>query len=330
MANAAFSPKNFRAFFVAENTNGTPVTLTSGNVCHELDIDSVVIPTFTPNQSLDVRNGIGRVFNINDFFQDNKSMVTEISLSGTLHNSTGHVGFLKNIMLNADDPLAIGYNHNGGSGKYATSTVTNATFTLVLAAPDATDGYNLVFAGCMCTNFQISADINSDGGKYTWSATVSTGLVPTLENTDTLSVTAYSGSPISLATASAIKFYSLTPVVNSFSLTIDSPAVYSGTSSSGYHSFSRGAETSVTADCLMKYDSVTRPLLDDFVGQVGGGHDAADAFIVTQGTAANFSIAVPSGVLTNAALSEGDIMMIEGSLKAAGLGSGNVLTIDVA
>jgi hypothetical protein len=35
-------------------------------------------------------------------------------------------------------------------------------------------------------------------------------------------------------------------------------------------------------------------------------------------------------VLTNAALSEGDIMMIEGSLKAAGLGSGNVLTIDVA
>ena len=37
----------------------------------------------------------------------------------------------------------------------------------------------------LCTNFSISADAGSDGGKYTYSATIQTGRVVDYNNTGT-------------------------------------------------------------------------------------------------------------------------------------------------
>lgn len=328
MANAVFSPKNFRAYIVNESTNGTTPTLITGNVCKALDVDSVGFPSLNVTQVMEKRSSSSKIFNTTEFFQDNKFRTVEVSLAGTLHKDSGHIDLLENAMYSSADPLAIGYDWTGASGKYGTSTVSNGTFSLILESPDQTDGYNIVLSGCMVTNFAITADMGTDGGAYKWSATISSGKVPALDNTATLSTTAFSGSPISLATATTKKVYSIDPIMSSFGLTIDSPAVYAGVVSTGHENFGHGAELSVTAEAVLKLDSLTRGLPNSFDTQ--SSHDAVDAFTITQSTASDFSISMPSAYLTDVSYNEGDIMMLNVGLKAVGIGSGNILTVDVA
>ena len=102
--------------------------------------------------------------------------------------------------------------------------------------------------------------------------------------------------------------------LSSFSVTVESPAVYGGFSSSGYEFFARGEEISITADATVKYDSVTRVLYHNFNAQTA--HTEADMFTMTQGTAANCSIAIPDGVLTDVTFNEGDAMMLDVAIKA--------------
>jgi hypothetical protein len=95
MANAAFSPRDFKAWIIEETDTGNNAgaldapAITSG--LFQLDVDSVSFPSIAPNQVLDVRSSVGRVLHSNDFFQDNVLRVTEVSLSGTYHNDTGHI-----------------------------------------------------------------------------------------------------------------------------------------------------------------------------------------------------------------------------------------------
>ena len=230
------------------------------------------------------------------------------------------------------DPLAIAYNHSPNSGLYGTTTTANTTFSTYILSQDQDDGNNIVLEGCLCTNFSISAEMGTDGGKYTYSATVQTGRVAHFNNTSTPAGTAYSGSPITMAglTPGSISVYSLNPVLSSFGVTIDSPAVFTGVDSNGYKAFGRAAETAVTATTTVKLDSVTRDLPQTFNVQASGTADDAGCLTLTQGTATNFSISMPSGVLTNVAYNEGDAMMLDVEFKAVNIGSGNVLTIDVA
>jgi len=330
MANATFSPKNYRVAVRAESTNGTDAGIDSS--ISYLDVDSVGFPSLNVNQNTEIRTGVGRIFSEVDFFHDNKGTVTEFTISGTLHNDTGHKLLLQNIMSSTADPLAISYNHSPNSGVYGTSTDTNTTFTTYITSQDTTDGNNIVLEGCLCTNFSISGDMGTDGGKYTYSATIQTGRVAHLNNTTTPATGAYSGAPITMAglTSAAIRVYSLNPILSSFGLTIDSPVVFSGIDSNGYKAYGRGAETSITANATVKLDSVTRDLPQTFNVQTSQVGDDADCFTLTQGTATNFSIAMPSGILTNVAYNEGDIMMLDVELKATNIGSGSVLTVDVA
>ena len=115
--------------------------------------------------------------------------------------------------------------------------------------------------------------------------------------------------------------------MSSFSVTIDSPAVYQGFSATGYAAYARAAELSVTATAQVKYDSVTRPILNNFNTQTA--HDAADMLTLTQASATDCSIAIIAGVLTNVAISEGDIMMLDIELKAVNVGS-NIIAFDLA
>ena len=330
MANAAFSPKNFRVAVKAESTNGTDATITSGILF--LDVDSIGFPSMNVNQTLDIKTGVGRILSETDFFQDNKAGVTEFTMSGTLHNDDGHKLLIQNIMNSTADPLAIAYNHSPNSGVYGTSTHSNTTFTTYITSQDQTDGNNIVLEGCLCTNFAIQADMGTDGGKYTYSATVQTGRVAILNNTATPAGTAYSGSPVTMAglTAGSISVYSINPILSAFGVTIESPAVFTGVDSNGYKAFGRGDETSITATSTVKLDSATRGLPHTFNTQASATADDAGCLTLTQGTATDFSISMPSGVLTNVAYNEGDIMMLDVEMKAVNIGSGNVLTIDVA
>ena len=116
-------------------------------------------------------------------------------------------------------------------------------------------------------------------------------------------------------------------ILSSFSVTIDSPAVYTGVAATGYAAFARGAELAVTCAAQVKYDSVTRPLINNFNTQTA--HDAADFFTMTQATATDCSIAIGAGVITNAALSEGEVMMVDFEGKAVNVGN-NIIAFDLA
>ena len=337
MANAAFSPRDFKAWVIEETDTGNNAgaldapAITSALL--QLDVDSVSFPSISPNQNLDVRSSVGRVLHSNDFFQDNVMRATEVSLSGTYHNDTGHILLMQSVcgvdLQSTVADVAIPTASTTVSGLYGSGTEANKTFTLVLAPPDTTDGYNIVLVGCLCTNFSISADSGSDGGVYKWSATISTGCKPITNNTATEAGTAYSSSPISISTltgATTINSIAST-VLSSFSVTVDSPAVYSGVAATGFAAFARGPELAVTCAAQVKYDSVTRPLLNNFNTQTA--HDAADFFTMTQATATDCSIAIGAGVLTSAAISEGDIAMIDIEGKADNVGN-NIISFDLA
>ena len=337
MANAAFSPRDFKAWVIEETDTGNNAgaldapAITSGLL--QLDVDSVSFPSISPNQTLDVRSSVGRVLHSNDFFQDNVMRATEVTLSGTYHNDTGHLLLMQSVcgadLAASVADVVIPTASTTVSGLYGTGTEANKTFTLVLAPPDTTDAYNVILVGCLCTNFTLSAEAASDGGKYKWSATISTGCKPITNNTATEAGTAYSSSPISISTlTSATTINSIaSTILSSFSVTIDSPAVYTGVAATGYAAFARGAELAVTCAAQVKYDSVTRPLINNFNTQTA--HDAADFFTMTQATATDCSIAIGAGVITNAALSEGEVMMVDFEGKAVNVGN-NIIAFDLA
>ena len=333
MANAVFSPRDFKACVIEETTTGTAPTLTSG--LYQLDVDSVSFPSLNVNQVTSVRSQTGRVAHIDDFFQDNDYRAVEVSLSGTWHKDGGHVMLAQSVCSNSLTPdsvadITIGAAPSATVGKYGESEA-NKTFTLVLASPDRTDDQNIVVKGCLCTNFQISADMGTDGGQYKWSATISSGRVPDLTENSAAAGTAYSADHVDMSgiDISETKIYSVSPILSAFSVTIDSPAVYTGVGEgSGYATFGRGEEIAVTATATVKLDSATMELPSAFDTQ--STHDAADLFTINQTTDTATSIAIPCGVLTNVAYNEGDAMMLDVEMKALNQESGNVLTIDVA
>jgi hypothetical protein len=327
MANAVFSPRDFKAFVIEEATTGTSPAITAS--LFQLDVDSISFPSLNVNQVTNVRGSTGRVAHINDFFQDNDMRTVEVSLSGTWHNDAGHGMLLQSVagatLAGSAASVSVGTAASTKAGKYGT-TEGEKTFTLVLASPDQTDGNNILVKGCLCTNFTLNADMGTDGGQYKWSCTIFSGRVPELDNTDAPGVGSgggvYGGTHVDMAgiDVSEIRVFSTTPVLSSFSVTIDSPAVFTGVAEgAGYACFGRSEEIAITASATVKLDSDTRGLVNSFDTQVT--HDNADLFTINQTTDAVTSVAIPCGILTNVAYNEGDAMMLDVEMKALNNGS---------
>ena len=333
MANAVFSPKDFKAYVIEEATTGTSPAITAA--LFQLDVDSVSFPTLNVNQVANVRSRTGRVASSDDFFQDNDMRAVEVALSGTWHNDAGHGMLLQSVagaaLAGAAADVSIGTSATTKAGKYGESE-SEKTFTLVLASPDVTDGHNILVKGCLCTNFAITADMGTDGGQYKWSATISSGRVPDLTENSAAAGTAYSATQVNMAAldVSEVKVASKTaPILSSFSVTVSSPAVYTGVDEgNGYAVFGRNEEIEVTASATVKLDSVTMELPSEFDTQTE--HDNADLLTLNQTTDTATSIAIPCGVLTNVAFNEGDIMMLDVEMKALNNGSDAVITFDLA
>ena len=333
MANAVFSPKDFKAWVIEETTTGTAPTLTSG--LYQLDVDSISFPSLNVNQVSSVRSQNGRVAHIDDFFQDNDMRAIEISLSGTWHKDGGHVMLLQSVCANALTPdsvadVTVGTNQTATVGKYGESEA-NKTFTLVLASPDRNDAQNIVLKGCLCTSFTMNADMGTDGGQYKWSATVSSGRVPDLTENSAAAGTAYSATHVNMADldVSEIKVASKDPILSGFSVTVSHPAVYTGVDEgNGYACFGRNEEIEITASATVKLDSETMELPSEFDTQTE--HDNADLLTLNQTTDTATSIRIPCGIMTNVAYNEGDIMMLDVELKALNNGSDTVITFDLA
>jgi len=325
-----FSPKEFKCFVISDATNAGTSGIHSSNML-QLDVDSVSYPSLNVNQVLDVRSGVGHTLKDEDFFQDNKMRVVELSLSGTLHDDVGHRLLLANICgaAQADDTnQTIASGHKIVAQKYGAAVTNNASsLTVIIQPSDVSNQTGLEFSGCVVTNFSISADAGTEGGRYKWSATLQSGKTPDLASTAAAGSTVYANTTgTTLASASGVKVFALDAVLNSFTTTIDYPAVFTGITSTGYEVVSRGAECSVTHDCQVKYDGNTKGLVNSFDTQTAAL--AENMFIITNN--GKFGIDTANGVLTNAAYSEGDIMMLDVSIKAVDDGTDELLIVDLS
>tara|TARA_Y100000593_G_scaffold72764_1_gene133690 strand:+ start:431 stop:1432 length:1002 start_codon:yes stop_codon:yes gene_type:complete len=326
----AFSPKEFKCFVISDATNAGTSGIHSSNM-YQLDVDSVSYPSLNVLQAVDVRSGVGATLKDEDFFQDNKMRVVELSLSGTLHDDVGHRMLLANICgaAQADDTnQTIASGHKIVAQKYGAAVTNNASsLTVVIQPSDVSNQTGLEFPGMVVTNFSISADAGTEGGRYKFSATLQSGKVPDLASTAAAGSNVYANTTTTtLASASGVKVFALDAVLNSFTTTIDYPAVFTGITSTGYEVVSRGAECSVTHDCQIKYDGNTKGLVNSFDTQTAAL--AENMFIITNN--GNFGIDTANGVLTNVAYSEGDIMMLDVSIKAVDDGTDELLLVDLS
>ena len=118
--------------------------------------------------------------------------------------------------------------------------------------------------------------------------------------------------------------------MSSFSLTLENPATFTGVNASGYEVVSRAGEFSATLDVTAKYDVKTAPLFASFNNQTQQGATAAQATILNNDGSlgdGTFRISMPTTVLTNVAFNDGDVMMLDVSVKAVGDGSNALVEV---
>ena len=274
-----FSPKEWKVAVVSDATNAGATGI--GSTMLQLDVDSVGMPSLNPNQVIDVRSGAGRTFKDEDFFQDNVLRVSEISLSGTLHSDAGHKQLLQNITNNTSTENGIvASNHSGTDQKYGDNVTNNcSSLTLVLQPSDVTNQQGLEFFGCVVTSFAISADAATEGGRYKWSATLQTGKKPDLASTAEPTITAYANTDIPmLSDGTGIRTMGKEVILNTFTTTIEHPAVFSGLSTTGYQVVGRGAEIAVNTEAQVKYDANTKTMINDYDVQTVA--NTSDSFVL--------------------------------------------------
>jgi hypothetical protein len=320
----AFSPKEWKVGIVSDATNAGATGI--GSTMNQLDVDSIGFPTLNVNQKLDVRSGASRTFKDEDFFQENALRAVEISLSGTLHVDTGHKLLAQNICNDVTGNVAVASGFTGASQKYG-AAVTNAasSLTLVMQPSDTTNQQGLEFFGCVVTSFSITAEAGTDGGQYKWSATLMTGKKPDLASTASPTITAYANTTIpKLSGSSAHKVFNTDVIMSSFTTAIESQAVFTGVASDGFEVVSRGAEIAVTAEAQVKYDGNTKGFINSFDTQTAAL--SGNMLVITND--ANFGVNIQNGVFTDVALSEGDLMMLDCSIKSVDDGTDALVEFD--
>ena len=325
----AFSPKEFQVWIASDATNAGASGIHASNM-YQLDVDSASMPSLNVNQVLDVRSGVGRTLKDEDFFQDNILRVTELSISGNMHLDAGHKLLLQNVCNDVSGDASVATGFTPASQLYG-SAVTNSasSLTVVIKSSDHSNQRSLEMAGMVVTNFALSADAGEEGGRYKFSATLQSGVKPDLNESSTVAGNSvYANTTnVFMSSASGLKTFNTDVVMQSFTATIDSPAVFSGVTSTGYELVTRGAETAVTVDTQVKYDGNTKAFINTFDTQTAPRTGSnANVFVMVNN--ASYGIDVQNGVFTNVAYAEGDIMMLDCSIKAVDDGTDALITFD--
>lgn len=326
----AFSPKEFQVWIASDATDAGVSGIHASNM-YQLDVDSASMPSLNVNQVLDVRSGVGRTLKDEDFFQDNTLRVTELSISGNMHLDAGHKLLLQNVCNDVSGDASVATGFVPASQLYGTgNNVLNSasSLTVVIKSSDHTNQRSLEMPGMVVTNFALSADAGEEGGRYKFSATLQSGVKPDLNESSTVAGNSvYANTTnVFMSSASGLKTFNTDVVMQSFTATIDSPAVFSGVTSTGYELVTRGAETAVTVDTQVKYDGNTKGFINSFDTQTAPL--SGNMFVMTNNNA--YGIDVQNGVFTNVAYAEGDVMMLDCSIKSVDDGSDALISFDIS
>ena len=332
---AAFSPKQFQVLIAEQDAFGT-IEAAGGNAYHALDVDSVGMPSLNPTQVLDVRAG-SRVLQKEDFFQDVKASVKEISVSGTATTNALDM-LLENIMGEAEGTANGVYSFASNAGVQSVgrtdASLAGKLLSVIVSSPLANT--DLAFKDCVVTSLTLNGDASTEGGRVKFSVTFQTGTLAEDLSDDSISADQTFGADENYfmsawSDTSYRKMYGVDDLVlSSFSLTLENPATFSGLVSTGYEVVSRAGEFSATMDATVKYDENTEPLIASFNNQTQEGATASQASLLNNDNTlddANFGISMPKSVLTNVAFNEGDVMMLDISVKAVGDGSNALVEV---
>tara|TARA_R100001244_G_scaffold11308_1_gene13342 strand:+ start:145 stop:1188 length:1044 start_codon:yes stop_codon:yes gene_type:complete len=334
ISSVAFSPKEFRVAIQAQTALGTALT----NGMQELNVDSISHGTLGGVNNYDLKSGGGRILQDEHYFHQNSDYISEISISGIW--SDEFAPLLDNITGDAAEVWQVASNYTPSVNIKTGASLTAASSELLTLAimppknaattPSDTDG--ILYKDCVVTAFTWSGDMTDNGGLLKYSATLKT-YSPVALNVDA------SGYTIAAYELSASQTSSMsdwqTPskriicdqadvMVNSFSLNLENDAVFLGRGASGVcEVVSRGAEFSATADINVKYDDESADLLNQFQAATTGASAGATQLTnaTTPADGASWGFQFPQSVFTSVALSEGDIMNIDVSVKMVGYGN---------
>ena len=323
----AYSPKQF-SFLVAEQDDwGTINPDSSGspdNAWLAVDVAGIGSPSLNLNQTLDVRNG-SRVLQATDFFQDNKGKIIEVSVSGTATTEVLDL-LLGNITQGDTVPYAI---TSVGAVQNMTNATANQTANQLLSICYKTpaSGHAIGLKDCFCTAISFNGDSGTEGGRVKFSATFKTGSLPILNQADVAIDTAISSNNYYMSNWDAddrIVAGIANCLVSTFTLNIENDVSFAGVTATGFESASRVGEVVATADFTVKYDDNTDVLFENFHDQVTGASEGA-TLMGTDATPSDgeFEFKFSNSVMTSVGFNEGDMMMLDVSVKAVGAGIGS-------
>lgn len=339
ISSVAFSPKEFRVAIQPQVALGDALT----NGMQEINVDSISHGTLGGINNYDLKSGGGRILQDEHYFHQNSDVVSEISISGIY--STEWAGFLDNITGDAAEVWEVASNYtpsvNIKTGATLTANV-NELLTLAImppknaaTTPSDTDG--ILYKDCVVTAFSLSGDMGTDGGLVRYSATLKTYSPVALEvNASGYTIAAYELSTANTSTMSSwqtsgyrIICGQANVMINSFSLNLENDAIFLGRAASGVcEVVGRAGEFSATADFNVKYDDESADLLNQF--QTATTAATSGQTLVSNASApaseASWGFEFPQSVFTSVALSEGDIMNIDVSVKMVGFGNATSTT----
>ena len=277
ISTSAYSPKEFQVLIAEQDAFGT-IEASGGNDYHALDVDSVGSPSLNPVQGLDVRNG-SRVLQATDFFQDVKTSVKEISVSGTATTNALDL-LLENIMGEAEGSANGVYSFLSNKAVQQVGTgdgsLVGTMLSVVIKSGFGTNA-DLSFKDCVVTSLTLNGDTGTEGGRIKFSCTFQTGsTVEDLTDASTTVDTAFTAASENYLMSSwADPVYRKVVGVNnllvsSFSLALANPATFHGVTTAGYELVTRAGEFSATLDTTVKYDDVTEDMFQVLNNQSTG------------------------------------------------------------
>ena len=328
VSGTAYDPKGF-SFLVAEQDDyGTINPNSSGspdNPYIALDVDSIGSPNLAINQTLDVRSG-SRVLQATDFFQDKLASVKEISVSGTA-TTEGLDLLLSNLTGTASAPFSIASNVATSSLSTGTTNQTGQQLLSIVMKSAYGTTADIAFKDCFCTNLTLSGDAGTEGGRIKFSATFKSGSAVDPAFATTTIDTAITANNYYMSAWDAddrIICGVANAVVSSFSLDIVNDVVFSGLTPTGYEVATRSGEVSSTATFSVVYDNNFKGLFNTFDDQTTGASQGA-TLMATDATPSDgeFEFKMANSVLTDVSFNEGNVMMLDVSVKALGAGIGS-------
>ena len=338
ISSVAFSPKEFRVAIQAQTALGTAKT----DGMQEINVDSITHGTLGGNNNYDLKSGGGRILQDEHYYHDNSGYVSEISISGVY--STEIAALIENITGDAAEVWEVASNYEPSTNIKTGATLTagnSELLTLAILPPKSgattpSDSDGILYKDCVVTSFSWSGDMATNGGLVTYSATLKTYSPVALEQ----DASGYTIAPYVMNAAQTISMSDWkTPgnrivcgqadlLVNSFTFNIENDAIFLGRTGDVCEVVARSGEFSSTADFNVKYDDESADLLNMYqtatTGQSTGVTNMGNTNPPTSGADWGFKYA--GSVFTNVALSEGDVMNIDVSVKMVGAGNGTSTT----